>query len=99
MPPERLLKGLLLMALFGVRSERMLCEQLAYNMLFRWFLDMTMTEEPFDASVYSKNRNRFLQHDLGAKFLSAVVEQAREASLLSSDFSARENWSGAARQK
>jgi len=84
-PPERLLKGLLLMALFGVRSERMLCEQVAYNMLFRWFLDMTMTEEPFDASVYSKNRERFLEHDLGAKFLAAVVEQAREAGLLSSD--------------
>lgn len=84
-PPERLLKGLLLMALFGVRSERMLCEQLAYNMLFRWFLDMNMTEPPFDPTVYSKNRDRFLEHDLGGRFLAAVVEQAREAGLLSSD--------------
>jgi transposase len=84
-PPERLLKGLLLMALFGIRSERMLCEQLAYNMLFRWFLDMNMTEAPFDASVYSKNRRRFLEHDIGGRFLAVVVEQAREGGFLSSD--------------
>jgi len=84
-PPERLLKAMLLMALFSVRSERLLCEQLTYNMLFRWFLDMNMLEAPFDHSVFSKNRERFLEEDLGARFLGAVVEQARERGLLSSD--------------
>ena len=84
-PPERLLKAMLLMALFTVRSERLLCEQLTYNMLFRWFLDMNMLEAPFDHSVFSKNRERFLEEDLGARFLSAVVDQARERGLLSSE--------------
>jgi transposase len=84
-PPERLLKATLLMALFSVRSERMLCEQLAYNMLFRWFLDMNMTDVPFDHSSFSKNRERLLKHEVGARFLQAVVEQAREADLLSAD--------------
>jgi transposase len=84
-PPERLLKSMLLMALFSVRSERLLCEQLTYIMLFRWFLDMNMLEAPFDHSVFSKNRERFVEEDLGARFLSAVVEQARERGLLSSD--------------
>jgi transposase len=84
-PPERLLKALLLQALFSVRSETQLCEQLRYNMLFRWFLDMDMVEDVFDRSSFTKNRERMLKHEVTAQFFIAVVDQAREASLMSSD--------------
>ena len=84
-PPERLLKGMLLMAFYSVRSERLLCEQLSYNLLFRWFLDMDMIEEPFDHSTFSKNRERLMQHDVAREFFMAVVEQARNAHLTSSE--------------
>src|ERR1700749_4482038 len=57
-PPERLLKAQILIALYSVRSDRMFCEQLDYNLLFRWFLDMTMDEPGFDHSSFSKNRDR-----------------------------------------
>ena len=52
-------------ALYSVRSERQLCEQLRYNLLFRWFLDMELEEENFDATVFSKNRERLLEHEVG----------------------------------
>jgi transposase len=84
-PPERLLKALLLQALFSVRSETQLCEQLHYNMLFRWFLDMDMVEEVFVRSTFTKNRERMLKHEVTAQFFIAVVGQAREASLMSSE--------------
>lgn len=84
-PPERLLKSLLLMALFSVRSERPFCDQLAYNMLFLWFLDMDLHEEPFNASTFSKNRERFGEHEVAQKFFYAVVERARGLGLLSSE--------------
>jgi transposase len=84
-PPEWLLKGSLLMALYSVRSERMFCEQLAYNMLFRWFLDMDMVEQPFDHSTFSKNRERLIEHDVARLFFQRVVEQARQAKLMSSE--------------
>lgn len=84
-PPERLLKAMLLMAFFSVRSERMFCEQLAYNMLFRWFLDMDMVERPFDHSVFSHNRERLIEHQVVRGFFEAIVEQARGDGLLSSD--------------
>ena len=84
-PPERLLKGLLLQALFSVRSETQLCEQLRYNMLFRWFLDMDMTEEVFDRSTFTKNRERMLAHEVTARFFNEVVKQARSANLMSSE--------------
>ena len=57
-PPERVLKSLVLIALYSVRSERQFCEQLDYNLLFRWFLDMNMVEESFDPTVFTKNRER-----------------------------------------
>ena len=63
-PPEHLLKASLLMALFSVRSERMFCEQLGYNMLFRWFLDMEMVDTAFDPTVFSHNRKRLLERDV-----------------------------------
>ena len=85
-PPERLLKASLLIALFSVRSERQLCEQLRYNMLFRWFLDMDMVEEPFDATSVTKNRARLMEHDVAAAFFFAIRPEA-------SDLMSREHFS------
>ena len=68
-----------------MRSERLLCEQLDYNLLFRWFLDMDMVEESFVPTVFTKNRERLLAHDVAARFFGAVVEQARKAKLVSND--------------
>lgn len=84
-PPEVLLKASLLMALYTVRSERLFCEQLGYNLLFRWFLDVPMEGEPFDASSFSKNRERLIEHDVAQQFFKTVVEHARAAALMSSD--------------
>src|SRR6478672_4112377 len=83
--PEKILKSLLLIALYSVRSERQFCEQLGYNLLFRWFLDMELEEESFDATVFSKNRDRLLEHEVGRLFFDAVVKQAREGGLMSDD--------------
>jgi transposase len=84
-PPERLLKSMLLMALYTVRSERMFCEQLAYNLLFRWFLDMDLESPAFDASTFSKNRDRLLEHDVAGQFFRQVVAEARTADVMSDD--------------
>jgi transposase len=84
-PPERLLKASLLMALYTVRSERLFCEQLDYNLLFRWFLDMEMDEASFDHSSFSRNRARLLEHEVAGEFFRAVVEQARVLRLLSDE--------------
>ena len=82
-PPERLLKASLLMALYTVRSERMFCAQLDYNRLFRWFLEMDVTEPSFDHSAFSRNRARLLEHAVADEFLRAVVVQARALKRLS----------------
>jgi len=82
-PPERLLKGLLLIALYSIRSERQFCEQLEYNLLFRWFLDMDMVEEAFDASTFSRNRERLMEHEVAAMFFATVRQQG--ADLMSCD--------------
>ena len=84
-PPETLLKASLLMALYSVRSERLLCEQLQYNMLYRWFLDLNLLDKPFDHSTFSKNRERLMDHDAAGEFFALVVAQAQEAKLMSSD--------------
>jgi len=84
-PPERLLKSLLVMVLYSIRSERQLCEQLQYNMLFRWFVDMDMTEPAFDASTFSKNRDRLIEHEVAVAFLGAVVEGAKASGLMSGE--------------
>lgn len=84
-PPERLLKATLLMALYTIRSERQFCEQLDYNLLFRWFLDMSMVEESFVPTVFTHNRTRLIAHDVAGEFFRAVVEQARGAGLMSSE--------------
>lgn len=80
--PERILKSLLLIALYSVRSERQFSEQLGYNLLFRWFLDMELKKESFDATVFSKNRDRLLEHEVGRLFFDAVVKQARVGGLM-----------------
>jgi transposase len=84
-PPEQLLKATLLMAFYTVRSERLFCEQLGYNMLFRWFLDMSIEEPPFDHSTFSLNRERLLEHDVARRFFMAVTHQASEAGLMSKE--------------
>jgi transposase len=84
-PPERLLKSQLLIALYSVRSDRQFCEQLEYNLLFRWFLDMELDEEAFDASTFSRNRERLLAHEVASQFLAAVVASAKTLRLLSAE--------------
>jgi transposase len=84
-PPERLLKAQLLIALYSVRSDRLFCETLDYNILFRWFLDMNLDEASFDASTFSKNRERLAKEDVALKFFDAVVREARRLELLSDE--------------
>jgi transposase len=84
-PPERLLKASLLMALYTLRSERMLCEQLDYKRLFRWFLDMEVAAPSFDHSTFPRNRARLLEHTVADEFFRAIVAQARALKLLSDE--------------
>lgn len=84
-PPEKLLKASLLQAFFTIRSERQLVEQIGYNLLFRWFLDMALDEKPWDATVFTKNRDRLLKAEISAHFFAAVLAQARREQLLSSE--------------
>ena len=84
-PPERLLKALVLTSLYTVRSERALCERIAFDMLFRWFLDMTPDEPCFDHSVFSVNRERLDRLDIAKKFSDRIVMMAMEAGLISED--------------
>jgi transposase len=84
-PPEQLLKASLLMAFFSVRSETLFCEQLNYNLLYRWFLDMGMEEAGFVQETFSKNRERLLKHDIASQFFNKIVEQARAAGLMSDE--------------
>jgi len=84
-PPERLLKASLLMALYSVRSERAFCEELDYHLLFRWFLDMELADPSFDASAFSKNRERLLRHQVARRFFDAVLRQPEARGLLSDE--------------
>ncbi len=84
-PPERLLRALLLQVLYTVRSERMLMEQLNYNMLFRWFVGLNMDDSVWDVTVFTKNRERFLEGEIAEKFFAAVLDQARTTNLLSDE--------------
>jgi transposase len=83
--PEKLLRALLLQVLYTVRSERMLMEQLTYNLLFRWFVGLNMDETVWVPTVFSKNRDRLLESDIAEKFFAQVLAQAREAGLLSDE--------------
>ena len=84
-PPEALLKASVLMALYSIRSERAFCERLNYDMLFKWFLGMRIDERAFDASTFSKNRQRLLDHEIADRFFAAVVARARLRRYCSSD--------------
>ena len=84
-PPEQLLRALLLQVLYSIRSERMLMKQLEYNLLFRWFVGLEMDDSVWDVTVFTKNRNRLLAGEVAEAFFQAVLEQAREADLLSDE--------------
>jgi transposase len=83
--PERLIRALLLQVLYSIRSERLLIEQLEYNLLFRWFVGLSVDEPVWDHSTFSKNRDRLLEADIARELFEAIVEQARIAGLLSDE--------------
>src|SRR5262249_30203400 len=84
-PPEKLLRALLLQVLYSVRSERQLIEQLDYNLLFRWFVGLPMDAPVWDPTVFTKNRERLLQGDIAQAFFTRVLDQARTRALLSAE--------------
>jgi len=84
-PPEKLLRALLLQAFYSVRSERQLMEQLDYNLLFRWFVGLAMDAPIWDVTVFTKNRDRLLEGDVAARFMAAVLDQERVKALLSDE--------------
>lgn len=86
-PPERLLKALLLLSLYSLRSERQLCEQIDVNLLFRWFLDMQPSDEAFDPTTFTHNRKRLDDHQLTKIFFETIVSEAFAAGLCSEHFS------------
>jgi transposase len=84
-PPEQLLRALLLQSLYTIRSERLLMEEIDYSVLFRWFVGLGMDDEIWSPTTFSKNRDRLLQGDIAAAFFEAVVAHARTAGLLSDE--------------
>lgn len=84
-PPEKLLRALLLQVLYTIRSERMLMEQLDYNLLFRWFVGLGMDDGVWVPTVFSKNRDRLLEGDIAREFFARVLAQAKKRQLLSAE--------------
>src|SRR5215472_1869757 len=84
-PPEKLLRAQLVQMLYSIRSERLLMEEIDYSMLFRWFVGMNLDEPVWDATVFTKNRNRLLEGDVAREFLSEVVKQAQVKGLTSDE--------------
>jgi len=84
-PPEMLLRAMLLQAFYSIRSERQLMERLEFDLLFRWFVGLGIDDPAWDHSTFSKNRDRLLDGEIAAKFLTAVLAQPRVKRLLSSD--------------
>jgi transposase len=84
-PPEKLLRALLLQVFYSVRSEALLMEQLDYNLLFRWFVGLNIDEAVWDATTFTKNRDRLLAGDIAQEFFTAVLDQARGQGLLSDE--------------
>ena len=84
-PPEQILRALLLQIFYSIRSERMLVEQLEYNLLFRWFVGLSMDDNVWDHSVFSKNRDRLIEHDVATQFFDTIRRQAERADLLSNE--------------
>jgi transposase len=98
-PPEKLLRALLLEVLYTVRSERLLMEQLDYNLLFRWFVGLNLDDPIWDVTVFTKNRERLLEGDIAQAFFDQVLAQARAHALLSDehftvDGTSIEAWAG-----
>src|SRR5438876_2310318 len=98
--PEKLLRAQLLQMLYSIRSERLLMEEMDYNLLFRWFVGLNADDEVWDATVFTKNRDRLLEADVAKEFLSRVVEQAQAKGLTSDehftvDGTLLEGWAGA----
>ena len=85
MPPEALLKATVLMALYSIRSERAFCERLNYDLLFKWFLDLLIDAKAFDATTFTKKRERLLDHEIADRFFGAVVRQAKLRRYVSSE--------------
>jgi transposase len=83
--PEWLLRGLVLQALYGIRSERLLCEQLGYNMLYRWFVGLGMEDAAWDHSTYTQNRDRLIGHEAIKALFAGVMKQAEAQRLLSAE--------------
>src|SRR6516225_6578597 len=97
--PEKLLRALLLQCLYSVRSERLLMEQLDYNLLFRWFVGLNMDDPIWDATTFTKNRQRLLDGGIAQAFFERVLAQARDRHLLSAehftvDATLLEAWAG-----
>ena len=84
-PPERLLRALLLQALFTIRSERQLMEQLDYNLLFRWFVGLGIDDPVWVPTVFTKNRDRLLDADVAAKFMAQLLAHKEVRKLLSDE--------------
>ena len=84
-PPEKLLRAMLLQAFYSIRSERQLIERLEFDLLFRWFVGLGVDDPAWDHSTFSKNRDRLLEGEIAARFLTAVLAQPRVKRLLSTD--------------
>ena len=84
-PPEKLLRALLLQAFFTVRSERQLMQQITYNMLFRWFVGLAMDAPVWDVTVFTKNRDRLMEGDIARRFLATLLADPQVVPLLSSE--------------
>src|SRR5215510_4471956 len=84
-PPEKLLRAQLLQMLYSIRSERLLMEEIDYNMLFRWFIGLNLDEEVWDPTTFTKNRDRLLEADVAKEFLAEVVRQAQQRGLTSDE--------------
>lgn len=84
-PPEQLIRAMLIQVLFSIRSERMLMEELDFNLLYRWFVGLSMDDQVWNHSTFSKNRDRLLLHDVAERFFEAIRDQAAAKKLLSKD--------------
>ena len=84
-PPGKLIRALLLQALYSIHSERLLIEQMDYNLLFRWFVGLAMDEDVWDQSAFSRDRDRLLDADIVWKFFCKIRKQAQEQGLLSDE--------------
>src|SRR5437016_6404254 len=84
-PPEKLLRALLLQVLYTIRSERMLMEELNYNLLFRWFVGLNLDDEVWDVTVFTKNRERLLKAEVASRFFHLVVAEAQALNLMSDE--------------